>query len=608
MFICLNILITFVLYFYNTIEMKRNTTQYLLPTKKEKSNNRTHDIFPQHEVVDGKIAYGYKTLANRLIDVKTIILDGYIGIDWEEVISSLVAEFEKSNRSVSTFNIKNCLKSELEIKEMVHPFLGGEDPIFGYRTDLNLSDYFDLRKIEKISLDESKDIQIIYGTGASQSNRKGFLVYFDLPKNELQYRMRANAIANLGFSSTKDHKQMYKHFYYVDWIVLNAEKKKLLPKMAIIADQQRPTELTWIEGNVLRNSLTKLSKGYFRVRPWFEPGIWGGQWMKERFKDLNPDVPNYAWSFEMIVPENGLLFGDDNGILEVSFDMLMFHSKSNVLGKAAKRFQDEFPIRFNFLDTFDGGNLSVQCHPKPDYIKKEFGENFTQDETYYIIDAGDDADVYLGFQEDIDSKEFKKALEHSYETKEDLDVEKYIQKIPAKKHDLFLIPHGTVHCSGINNMVLEISATQYLYTFKMYDWQRMDLDGNPRPINIDRALENLNFERKGKVVEETLVSKSYVAASGENWEKIHLPTHADHFYDIYRYEFDDEIVIETLDQCHILMLVEGVSIELNLGNDSQIFHYAETFAVSAAANSYKLINEDNRRAKVIVCFVKDEAC
>lgn len=592
----------------NTIEMKRNTTQYLLPAKKDKSINRTHDVIPEHEVVNGKISNGYKTLADRLVNVKIIILDGYIGVDWEEVIISLVDEFKKNNRSVSTYNIKNCLKSESEIREMVDPCLGGEDPIFGYKTELRLSDYFNESKIENISLDATKDIQIIYGTGASQSNREGYLVYFDLPKNELQYRMRANAITNLGFSSVKDHKQMYKHFYFVDWIVLNAEKKKLLAKMDVIADQQRPKELTWIEGNVLRDSLTKLSTGYFRVRPWFEPGIWGGQWMRERFKDLNQDVPNYAWSFEMIVPENGLLFGDENGILEVSFDMLMFHAQDNVLGKAGKRFQDEFPIRFDLLDTFEGGNLSVQCHPKPDYIKKEFGEKFTQDETYYILDAGDNADVYLGFQEDIDPKEFKTALKHSYETKEILDVEKYIQKIPTKKHDLFLIPHGTVHCSGINNMVLEISATPYIFTFKMYDWQRMDLDGNPRPINVDRAFENLNFDRKGKVVQDTLVSKSYLAASGENWEKIHLPTHSDHFYDIYRYEFDNEIVIETLNQCHVLMLVEGTSVEINLGYDSQIFHYAETFAVSAAANSYKLINKDNRRAKVILSFVKEEAC
>ncbi|WP_242206414.1 class I mannose-6-phosphate isomerase [Aestuariivivens insulae] len=588
--------------------MERKTSQYLMPVKKEKPGNGGYDINPVHQLIDGRVAIGYEALADRLKHEQVIILDGYVGVDWEEVIRALEVIFEKKDLLVRLYNVKDCFKGEDEINKMVTPYLGGDDPVFGRKTNLRLSDYFDEKKISEIGLDKSKDINIIYGTGSSLINVEGCLVYFDLPKNELQFRMRADAITNLGLSSTKDPKQMYKHFYFVDWVVLNEEKKRLLPLIDIVVDQQRPGEPTWTEGEALRASLSKLSKGYFRVRPWFEPGIWGGQWMKDRIEGLNKEVPNYAWSFEMIVPENGLVFGDEYGMLEVSFDMLMFQEQENVLGKAAKRFQDEFPIRFDFLDTFDGGNLSVQCHPKPDYIKKEFGENFTQDETYYILDAKEGADVYLGFQEDIDPQTFKEALEHSYETKEVLDVEQYVQKLPAKKHDLFLIPHGTVHCSGVDNMVLEISATPYIFTFKMYDWQRMDMDGNPRPLNIDRAFDNLNFSRKGQVVQDTLVSKPYVEASGDHWKKIHLPTHPDHFYDIYRYEFDDEVIIETLNQCHVLMLVEGTAVALDLLNESQTFHYAETFAVSAAANSYRLINKGKETAKVIVSFVKDEAC
>ncbi len=588
--------------------MKRDTSQFLIPVKKENTDNNSYDINPVHQIVEGRIELGYMSLADRLSNEKVVILDGYVGVDWTEVVDSLISILKKKDLKVNAIDINKCLKSETELSALAEPYLGGDDPIFGYKTTLNIKDYFDDSKLANIRFENDADIKIVYGTGASQSNIEGYLVYFDLPKNELKFRMLANAITNFGFSKIKNHKQMYKHFYFVDWIVLNKEKKRLLPTASIVVDQQRPNNPTWMMGDALRNSLSNLSKSYFRVRPWFESGIWGGQWMKERFAGLNPDVPNYAWSFEMIVPENGLVFGDENGLLEVSFDMLMFHEQKNVLGKAAKRFLDEFPIRFDFLDTFDGGNLSVQCHPKPEYIKKEFGENFTQDETYYILDTKDNAEVYLGFQERIDPAEFKNALEHSYKTKEILDVEKYVKKLPAKRHDLFLIPHGTIHCSGINNMVLEISATPYIFTFKMYDWQRMDMDGQPRPMNIEHAFKNLNFERQGKVVEETLVSKPFVEAFGARWKKVHLPTHPDHFYDIFRYEFDDEVFIETLGQCHVLMLVEGSAIELDLKDQSQTFHYAETFAIPAATGSYKLINKGNTTAKVIVSYVKEDAC
>lgn len=589
--------------------MKRNTSQLLLPIKKKNLNGQTYDIYPTFPLRNGTIKTGYKSLADEIAIKKVVILDGYVGVDWDEISTTLINLLKDKGLTVKAFDIQNFLKGENEINKMVEPFLGDTDSIFGQKTSLTLTDYFDHDKITGIEIDQDFDITIIYGTGACQSKIEGFLVYFDLPKNELQFRMRSGSIINLGSTLSKAPKQMYKQFYFVDWIVLNKEKKRLLPNMAIIVDQQRPANPTWTTGSALRETLSEMSTRYFRVRPWFEPGVWGGQWMKERFKGLSRNVPNYAWSFEMIVPENGLLFENEGTLLEVSFDMLMFHERENILGKAAKRFQDEFPIRFDFLDTFDGGNLSVQCHPKPEYIKREFGENFTQDETYYIMDAGAHADVYLGFQENIDPQEFRQALERSFETKEVLDVEKYLQKLPSKKHDLFLIPHGTVHCSGTNNMVLEISATPYIFTFKMYDWQRVDLDGKPRPMNIGHAFRNLNFDRRGSIVQETLISKPYVESSGQGWKKIHLPTHPDHFYAIYRYELDNEVTINTNGQCHILMLVEGRSIELVSGDyPTQSFHYSETFAVPAAAKNYRLINKSTGTAKVIVSFVKDESC
>ena len=589
--------------------MKRKTSQDLIPIKKTTKDVSSYDIYPAFSVGKGIIKQGYKALADELCTADTIILEGYIGVDWEEVCTSLKAVFQQKGLNASFLNSNTFLHPENAIKAMVAPFLGGDDPIFGTKTSLQQSDYFDRKRMEFAKIDLEADINIVYGTGASEMGIDGLLVYFDLPKNELQYRMRANGLTNFGLRAPKDHKQMYKHFYFVDWPVLNREKKRLLPYISIIVDQQRPGNPVYMRGAELREGLKRMSQSYFRVRPWFEPGVWGGQWMKDRFKDLNQNVPNYAWSFEMIVPENGLLFESEGTLLEVSFDMLLFQESENVLGKATQRFGDEFPIRFDFLDTFQGGNLSVQCHPKPDYIKKEFGENFTQDETYYILDAGDDAEVYLGFQEGIDPVDFKKALQHSYTTKEELDVAKYVQKLPAHKHDLFLIPHGTIHCSGANNMVLEISATPYIFTFKMYDWQRMDLEGNPRPMNIDRAFDNLNFERQGKTVSDTLIAKPKIEESGDGWEKIHLPTHQDHFYDIQRYEFDNKVTISTDAQCHVLMLVEGSSIELIVaGFRPQTFHYAETFAVPAAASNYSLINKGMARAKVVVSFVKDEAC
>jgi mannose-6-phosphate isomerase class I len=583
----------------------RKTTQALLPSTHAPAAPGQYDIYPGFPIGPGKIALGFAALAERLVGHQLVTLDGYAGVLWDDLRARLDAALGAIGWRAAWLDARQALRTSAEVERLVAPFLGGDDPLFGTRFTGALADFFDLDALAALRPDEAADLSIVYGPGAALAGWDGLLVYVDLPKNELQFRARAGVPTNLTLDAALPAKAAYKRSYFVDWPALNAHKAALLGRVDLLVDGQRADEPAHIAGGDLRAALDAMSRSAFRVRPWFEPGPWGGQWIKDRIPALPQDVPNYAWSFELIFPENGLLLESDGRLLEVSFDALMFQHSAEVLGAAAERFGHEFPIRFDFLDTVRGGNLSVQCHPRLGYIRQHFGERLTQDETYYILDAEPGASVYLGFQDDIAPEEFRAALEHSYATAAPVEIERFVQRHPAARHDLFLIPNGTVHCSGVGSLVLEISATPYIFTFKMYDWLRLDLDGAPRPLNIERAFANLRFERRGARVAAELIAHPALAAEGPGWRLIDLPTHPDHFYTVRRYEFERSVEIETGGDCHVMSLVDGQAVLLEPADGSpQRFSYAETFVVPAAAGRYRLTNLGGGVAKVVQAFVK----
>jgi mannose-6-phosphate isomerase class I len=584
----------------------RKTTQKLAPVFHTPAPPGQYDIYPAFPIGPGKIGLGYEALAARLVDHRKVVIDGYGGVFWSDFQAQLDAALRRIGIQAKWLNVEDALRPEPEIDRLIAPFLGGDDPLFGTRFRGQLREFFDEERLYALRPDPDARLNILYGCGAALAGWDGLLVYVDVPKNEIQFRARAGSITNLGASQPCDPKAMYKRFYFVDWVVLNRHKAELLPSMDIIVDGQRPNEPAFIAGADLRAALTQMVRNVFRARPWFEPGPWGGQWIKQHIPQVPQDAPNYAWSFELISPENGLMLESDGRLLEISFDFLMFHDHAAVLGESAERFGYEFPIRFDFLDTFDGGNLSIQCHPRPEYIRAHFGENFTQDETYYILDCKPGARVYLGFRDGEDPMVFRAELERSLREVVAIDVDRFVNSVPSHKHDLLLIPNGTIHGSGKDNLVLEISATPYIFTFKMYDWMRLDLDGRPRPLNIERAFENLYFDRRGERVERELIARPRVVCSGEGWRLVHLPTHSEQFYDVHRFDFFHQVEASTDGSCHVMNLVEGSSVIVETANGlRQRFNYAETFVVPAAAGRYRLINEGQGMARVVKAFVKD---
>jgi mannose-6-phosphate isomerase class I len=584
----------------------RSSGQPLLPLRQQPVP-AGYNIYPTHALGSGKIHAGYETIAAWIITHKQVLIDGYTGVFWEAIHEALDRIITAGGLRVKWHFMQDVMKEEAAVNEMVAPFTGERGAVWGTRTTLQLRDFFDADKLAALHPDPAYDLNIVIGTGAALAASGIPLIYLDMPKNELQYRMRAGTVYNLSSHTADKQAEMYKRAYFVDWVVLNNHKQSIAAAIDVFADSQWGDTLTWIKAADLFAGIQHISRDTFRVRPWFEPGAWGGQWMKQHIPGLPQEEVNLAWSFEMIVPENGVLFESDAYLFEIPFEWIMYLQHTSILGKHAEIFRYEFPIRFDFLDTFAGGNLSIQCHPALNYIREQFGETFTQDETYYILDCREGAGVYLGFTENIDPVQFKAALENSQLHNQPLHITDYVQRHDAKKHALFLIPNGTVHSAGADNLVLEISATPYIFTFKMYDWLRLGLDGMPRPINIDHAFKNLDFSRRGAMVQRELIATPALVQQGADWQLWHLPTHQQHFYDVQRVELESTVSFDTNGRCLVLMLVEGTALAVSTAHGKEtLYQYAETFVIPAAATHYTLVNKGAGKAKIVIAFLKEE--
>jgi mannose-6-phosphate isomerase class I len=584
----------------------RNTEQPLLPALKN-APKAAYDIFPSFPLGAGQIEIGWPALAGLLAIQRVVIVEGYSGVLWEPMRARLTEELARLGVRAAWHAAWDNLLPQQVIQEKTAGFVRVDDPVFGTRFAGGIEDFFDTAALRRRRPDPQADLNILYGSGASLAGWEGCLVYLDVPKNEIQYRARAGSATNLGIDKCEPPGDMYKRFYFVDWVVLNALKKALLPAIDFYVDEQRPEEPALIAGDNLRQGLERMSRNYFRVRPWFEPGIWGGHWCIERIPGLPQNVPNIAWSFECITPENGLIFESGGRLLEVSFDLLMYQASEAVLGACARRFQDDFPVRFNFLDTVRGGELAIQCHPGLAYIRSQFGETFTQDESYYILDCEPGSRVWLGFQEDIDADQFRAALEKSIRDQTPVDMERFVQVRQTRRHEYYLLPNQTVHAAGFNNLVLEISATPYIFTFKLYDWLEKDLNGELRQMQLEHGFKNLDFSRRGEQVEAELVSRTEVIEKGAGWQLVRLPTHPEHFFEVYRFEFERQFEWESGDSFNLMNLVEGQTVRLETQDGyRQRFHWAETFCVPAAAGKYTLVNEAPGTAYVVMARMKKE--
>lgn len=567
--------------------------------RKRKSN---YDKRPAVTIGKGFILEGWKSISSfvsgKVEHAKLLTVDCYTGV-YYDLLKSKLQEINNA-RLIDTLEI---FKSENEINALTEQFLT-EDILFGFYSNLSISDYFDEEKLRfaRESIEQASGTVIVFGYGAQYVTTGDINIYADMPRWEIQQRMRRKEVNGLGVNNKEETFSLqYKRGLFNDWKALDKHKKTIYDTVDFWLDTVKVDLPKLIDKETFFKGMDKAASSPFRLVPFFDPAPWGGQWMKE-VCDLDRSVSNFGWCFDCVPEENSLLLKINDIEFEMPSVNLVYTRSRELLGDPVEaRFGKEFPIRFDLLDTIGGGNLSLQVHPTTEYARENFGLAYTQDESYYIMDTKEDTYVYLGLRNDINPDEMVTDLNKAQQDPFFVfDVDKYVNKVPVKKHDHFLIPGGTVHCSGKDTLVLEISSTPNLFTFKLWDWQRLGLDGKPRPINVDRGKKVIVWGRDTGFTYRELVNKVKILNDTGTVREEKTGLHKNEFIETRRHIFTEKVTHYTNDSVNVLNLVEGDSViveSLNGDFEPFVVHYAETFVVPARIKTYTVRPYGNSKGK-----------
>lgn len=556
-----------------------------------------------------------KSLSSRLKDVKVLGIDGYASAPFEAFKAELQQYIKRNVRWIDATSvllepgkyeavIAPCLPTDREIDPVL---LYGVRYEGGYKC---LTDPQRLQQARELASASKDELVVIIGQGAlaeSLDDLYDYRIWIDVTPRQAALNYKYNGAKNLQSPEAMPFGAMMRRNYYVDYELAVNLRWDLIRKgeldYYISADNiQSAVGLSY---GVLKEIFDLIGRKPLRCRPVYLEGVWGGFFFK-RLRKLPERMKNCAWVFDMIPMEVSLAARIGDKELEVPFFTYVQQQGRKLLGdKAFDMFNGYFPVRFNYDDTYhSSGNMSIQCHPGADYVVKNHNELGRQDESYYICQTGQGACTYLGFNDESSCKEFFKAAREAEKTHKLIDYKKYVNAVPSIPGTQVMIPAGTIHASGQNQVILEIgSLTIGSYTYKLYDYQRIDpQSGLPRPIHLNAGEKVIHPERTHQWVEDNLVNHGYVVRQGSDklgeggnyWIEKVVGEHDLLYFSLRNLVFEKSIDDDTDGDFHVLTLVDGESVRVQSKTDSSRYFDAQLMdivVVPSDFGAYTIINK-----------------
>ncbi|MDR1789826.1 MAG: class I mannose-6-phosphate isomerase [Opitutaceae bacterium] len=588
-------------------------------------------------------------LAARFASAKhplVVALDGYVGAEFDDILNSVLRNLALKNIPAAVLNA-SLFKSPAQLDAQLAENLPADrvkDPVllFGKLFHGDITALFAENAVENLRAQiaaASKQAAVVFvaGTGSAAAPLRDLydtILYFDVTPKRAILRAKAGLVPNLGDARPRPFKETMRRFYYVDFEVAGKLRRELLnasdaaPDLLYLARSgpfDAAGECLLLDRPALSAICRALATQPVRCRPVYLEGVWGGSYIS-RIRKLPPVFTKLAWVFDLIPLEVSIVAQTPAGLqIELPYFTLVQKEGDNLMGaETVSNFGGYFPIRFNYDDTWHAsGNMSIQVHPPRDYCQQQHGEPGQQDESYYVVATGHGAKTYLGFKQGTTKDDLLREARLSETSKKPFDHDKFVNAVPSRPGTQLILPGGTIHASGQNQVVLEIgSLTIGSYTYKLYDYLRADIDGVPRPIHTWHGANALDPSRVAPNVVAELVPEPKLlrgdgdplrasqnvsggTVSGEGWSEWLVGENPKTYFSLRRLEIaagksaPDDTRAGNRERFHVLALVDGETVTVEPAADpSRAFtmRYLDVIVVPASVGPYTIRNTGKQPA------------
>ena len=588
----------------------RHNVENKINVKKEWADG----VIVGHSEVCRHIAAQITSVASSKSGQLNVGFDGWYGVEWNEIFIELRKHLPEKGISYVDFN--SVLKSVSEIEVYKDPFIG-RDPSFGYANRQGkIADIIDRTKLDRLvkwlSANRNQEIIILYNTGSFIPEIADYInikFYFDYTRQPLLWKMWEGGLVPFGYDIPKKEYN-WKEYYYCDFYLLEHQKQFAFTCLDYYLEAISFNELKLIPRAVYDGIMQTLIEYPVKEVEIYQPGPWGAY----RYRDLW-DIKGLecnAWN-ELAGPELSILVNiGDEKVINMPFVNLMQYDKKLLGNYIPEHFPGLFPFDvwlddgyFPELTPAERISMPIHNHPGTRYVEKNFNEPIGRYETYYIAEAYEGANTWMGFMDDANIEEWERKCYESWTKQEPIpDWKNYIKNWKSNVGDLYLIPPGTTHGHGGNQMVLEMDTVPSIagteYSFFMYDFMRPSWDdttktmtGKPLKMHLDHGFNIDQVCREEWVAKHHRAKPEIIQWTKEYWidryssfDTMPFEIERIHFYKRGEYGTQGKF-------CHITTLTVGENVVIrsksnpDYQTDINLFQSA---VIPACFGDYEVIN------------------